>query len=167
VGISWDDAAAFARWEGKRLPREDEWEKAASWDQKAGAKRTWPWGNSAAGGSANLSREEPKFVSVGAYAADVSPYGLMDMAGNAAEWVDAYYLPYEGNSTVDKSFGTKYRVVRGGNCRATLDQARTSHRFNHPWEDTDSQKPKWLVGFRCAVSADDSQLLNQLRAMEK
>ncbi len=166
VGISWDDAAAYARWAGKRLPTEAEWEKAASWDPASQQKRQYPWGDNPEGASANVGRNpsQPKFVAVGQYAGDVSAYGVHDMAGNAPEWVDAYYKAYEGNPTADSNFGTKYKVVRGGSNIAQLSDARTTHRFSHPWEAESDQKPYWLVGFRCAISADDAKIQERLRA---
>jgi serine/threonine protein kinase/formylglycine-generating enzyme required for sulfatase activity len=98
VGMPYEDAAAYARAEGKRLPSEQEWEKAASWDPATQTKRQWPWGDKPGGASANLGRTEvPKFAAGGTFAGDVSAYGVHDMAGNVSEWVDAFYHAYEGN----------------------------------------------------------------------
>ncbi|HKG23840.1 MAG TPA: SUMF1/EgtB/PvdO family nonheme iron enzyme, partial [Blastocatellia bacterium] len=170
LGVSWDDATAYARWAGKRLPREDEWEKAASWDQAASTKRMWPWGNSPGQGNAHINRNPrtPQFSPVGTYPRDASPYGVMDMGGNAAEWVDSYYLPYEGNRRPDPQYGNKnFRVVRGGFSTGNDSDARTTSRLTHPWQPKEDEKSRWLVGFRCAVSADDPGLQQSLRATGK
>jgi serine/threonine-protein kinase len=168
VGLIYDEAAAYARWAGKRLPSEAEWEKAASWDPATQAKRKWPWGNNPGGATANVSlKEEPKIADVGQFAGDVSAYSVHDLGGNAGEWVDAFYQPYEGNQIANADFGTKYRVVRGGSVKSTLDQARTTFRGHVPVEVPESIKKKLLIGFRCAISANDSKIQDTLRSRSK
>jgi len=166
VGISWDDAAKYAEWAGKRLPKEEEWEKAASWDPKAKAKRQWPWGDTPEQGRANVGQkiENLKLLTVGQNPGGASAYGVHDMIGNAGEWVDAYYQPYEDNKMSNPDFGTKNRVVRGGTCYSSLDDARTTRRFPRPPDYTAQEKAKGtlLVGFRCAVSADNTKLREHL-----
>ncbi|MEK6300869.1 MAG: bifunctional serine/threonine-protein kinase/formylglycine-generating enzyme family protein [Acidobacteriota bacterium] len=166
VGIPWGDAAAYAKWAKKRLPREDEWEKAASWDPASPTKRMWPWGDKPIVSNANLSRAEPKLSTVGAYASDVSAYGVHDMGGNAGEWVDAVYEPYEGSSASDPEFGTKNRVVRGGSIDSKIEQARTTFRGYLPFEP-DERLPRWLVGIRCAISANAPEIREFLRSRNK
>lgn len=163
VGIEWGDAAAYARWAKKRLPREEEWEKAASWDPASQSKRVWPWGDKPIEANANLNRAKPKLSPVGAYAADLSAYGIHDMGGNAGEWVDAVYASYEGSQANDPDFGTKNRVVRGGSIHATLEQARATFRGFLPFEP-DATSPRWLAGFRCAISASDPRIQEFLRS---
>src|SRR5262249_11581792 len=90
VGVSWDDANAYAQWAGKQLPSEAEWEKAASWDPRATDdsqqwKRRWPWGNSADAGKATFKTQHP--TPAGQNPSGASAYGVNDMAGNVAEWV--------------------------------------------------------------------------------
>jgi formylglycine-generating enzyme required for sulfatase activity len=90
----------------------------------------------------------------------------MDMGGNAAEWVDSYYLPYAGNKEPDPDYGNNnFRVVRGGFSTGNEQDARTTSRLAHPWKPkNDDEKSLWMVGFRCAVSADDPGLRGSLRA---
>lgn len=158
VGVSWDDASAYAKWAGKRLPTEEEWEKAASWDAAGGKKRQWPWGDAQEQGRANLGSQRP--TPVGQFANGASAYGVQDMAGNAAEWVNDYYQAYPGNTTAAPEYGTKFRVVRGDSFRGTLEGARTTHRFHFTPQFSAAEKAQksWLIGFRTVVSADDPKL---------
>ena len=168
VGLTYDDAAAYARWIGKRLPSEAEWEKAASWDPATQAKRKWPWGNNPGGATANVSlKEDPKIADVGQFAGDVSAYNVHDMGGNAGEWVDAFYQPYEGNQIKNSDFGTKYRVVRGGSVKSTLDQARTTFRGHVPAEVSEGLKKQLLIGVRCAISVSDPKIQETVRSRSK
>ncbi|HYE65274.1 MAG TPA: SUMF1/EgtB/PvdO family nonheme iron enzyme [Pyrinomonadaceae bacterium] len=164
VGVSFDEAKAYAEWAGKRLPTEAEWEKAASWGPGAQKKRQWPWGDAPAQGRANINSK--RTVNVGKYANGASAYGVHDMAGNVAEWVDSFYQAYEGNQTSNPNFGTQNRVVRGGTYRSDLNDARTTRRFYHSPELNESEKNNraFLIGFRCAISADDQRLQERLRA---
>jgi hypothetical protein len=100
VYIDWFDAYAYAQWKGRRLPTEQEWEKAA---RGAGGQH-YPWGLEEEVGAANVYRDDPrqKWARPGAYPEDRSPYGVMDMAGNVSEWT----------SSVDQSGNP---VIRGGN----------------------------------------------------
>jgi formylglycine-generating enzyme len=163
VGVSWNDASAYARWAGKRLPSEQEWEKAASWDPNGKKKRLWPWGEVPEPNRANLSSTHPS--QMGLFLAGASAYGVQDLAGNAAEWIDTFYQPYPGNQTADPEYGTKNKVVRGGSFRSTTDEARTTRRLYHSPEFARDEKKNrsWLIGFRCVVSADDPALLEYLR----
>ena len=164
VGVNFADASAYAAWAGKRLPNEQEWEKAASWGPNVTKKQMWPWGDSGDTGRATLSADHP--TSVGAKPDGASAYGVQDLAGNVLEWVDAFYQPYAGNTATDPSFGSTNRVVRGGSFRSAVEDARTSRRFYAPAEFTaeEKQERSWLIGFRCAVSANDPKLQERVRA---
>jgi formylglycine-generating enzyme required for sulfatase activity len=165
LGVSADDALAYAKWAGKRLPTEEEWEKAASWDPGAQKKRQFPWGDTGDQSRANVGGTM-RTADVGQFATDASAYGVQDMAGNVAEWVDGNYQPYPGNQTPDQNFGTQNRVVRGGTYRGDLKYSRTSSRLFHAPQLNESEKKNraFLIGFRCGISADDPRLQDRLRA---
>lgn len=160
VGVSFEDAKAFAAWAGKRLPTEEEWEKAASWDEITQSKREFPWGNEFQ--KNNVAFETEKLSDVGKYPSGASFYGALDMSGNVLEWVDAYFQPYKDNPATDENFGEKFRVVRGGFFKARdKDWLKTTKRVYIPPDTAsteDMTKDIPSIGFRCAISADDSRL---------
>jgi len=120
VGVSYDDAVAYAHWVGKRLPSEAEWESAA----RGGlAGKEFPWGNDAPLGKCNFAWHADKDADgysetspVGRFPAN--GYGLYDMAGNAWEWCDDFYDSlYYRNSPERNPAGPDSgytRVIRGG-----------------------------------------------------
>jgi serine/threonine protein kinase/formylglycine-generating enzyme required for sulfatase activity len=165
VGVSWSDAQAYAAWARKRLPTEEEWEKAASWDPSGHNKRVWPWGDSRDSSRILLQKDHPS--PVGSQPLGASAYGVEDMAANVSEWVDSYYQPYPGNQSRDEDYGRKNRVVRGGNFRkSTIDDARTTVRYgvSPVFTPVQNVERNWLIGFRCAVSVDDPRLQDFLRS---
>ena len=164
LGVSWDAAAAYATWVAKRLPKEEEWEKAASWDPGTQKKRQWPWGDAADPSRANAGGTQ-RAVDVGQFLAGASAYGVQDLAGNVAEWVDAYYQPYPGVQTASPDFGTRNRVVRGGTYKGSFEDARATRRLYHPPQLNEAEKKNraFLIGFRCAISADDAKIQDLVR----
>ncbi|HVE57366.1 MAG TPA: SUMF1/EgtB/PvdO family nonheme iron enzyme [Pyrinomonadaceae bacterium] len=166
LGVSFNDAQEFAKWAGKRLPTEAEWEKAASWDAAKQSKLDFPWGASFENGKAAFGLDTPK--DVGSFPSGASPSGAMDMAGNVAEWVDAFFQPYPNNVASNPNFGETNRVVRGGHFGSkSNDLLKTTKRIYVPPGVASGEDEEKLfaaaIGFRCAVSADDARLQESLK----
>lgn len=169
VGVSWNDAQAYAQWAGKQLPTEAEWEKAASWDPQATDadrkwKRRWPWGNNPTGGNASFNAQHP--TPVGQQANGASAWGVLDMAGNVVEWTAGNYDKYPGSQATDPAFGSANKVLRGGSFRSPdANDVRTTRRFFHSpqYSSQETKDASWLFGFRCMVRADDAKLKQHLQ----
>ncbi len=172
-GVSWYEADAYARFAGKRLPTELEWEKAARWNPLTGQSQTYPWEREKGEGKGqkgkgetlqgwaipdgtapcNHSHQVGHTTPVTRYLDGKSPSGCYDMLGNVWEWTastfDRYegfvYFPYRGYSQT--YFDGKHRVLRGGSWATRPWALRCSFRnWYHP------HVREILAGFRCAIS---------------
>ena len=145
VCVSWNDADAYCRWAGKRLPTEAEWEKAA---QGTGG-RTYSWGEGIDCDHAQYNECGGQAVPMGSKPQGVSPYGALDMVGNVWEWVadwydgDYYSQSPEHNPPGPDSGASK--VLRGGSWFDDALFVRGAYRIGNPLDYRD-----FNVGFRCA-----------------
>lgn len=152
VHVSWYEADAYARWAGKRLPTEEEWEKAAACDLENGIARTYPWGDEAPTlARANLDQRTFAPAQLGAYPEGRSFFGCHQMIGDVWEWTASEFLPYPGFEVFPypeysaAHFGRGHRVLRGGSWATRPVAIRNTFRN---WDLP--QRRQIFAGFRCA-----------------
>jgi iron(II)-dependent oxidoreductase len=121
VHVCWYEADAYARWAGRRLPTEAEWEKAARHDPAAERSRRYPWGDTdPAAEHANLGQRHLQPAPAGSYPAGQSAYGVRQLIGDVWEWTSSDFAPYPGFTAFpykeysEVFFGPEYKVLRGG-----------------------------------------------------
>jgi iron(II)-dependent oxidoreductase len=150
--VCYYEAEAFARFAGKRLPTEIEWEAAASWDPATGLKRTYPWGEAPPDRTlANLDQLTFGTTPLGTYPLNVSPIGCHGMLGDVWEWTSSDFGPWPGFESFpypeysEAFFGTEYKVLRGGSWATRPGAIRNTFRnWDYPI------RRQIFSGFRCA-----------------
>ncbi|HBL58872.1 MAG TPA: ergothioneine biosynthesis protein EgtB [Cyanobacteria bacterium UBA8803] len=155
-GVSWYEAEAYARFVGKRLPTEAEWEKAASWDSIAGRGHTYPWGDATPNlHHCNHDNTVGQTTPVNAYPQGQSAYGCYDMLGNVWEWTASWFGGYEGFTSYpyrgysQAYFDGQHRVLKGSSWATRPWAMRSSFRnWYYP------SVRQILAGFRCACGRD-------------
>ncbi len=153
--VAWYEAEAYARFAGKRLPTEAEWEAAASWDPATGTARAYPWGDEPPTPAlANVDQLAFDTAPVGAYESNRSPIGCYGMIGDVWEWTASDFTghpgfrayPYAEYSEV--FFGAEYKVLRGGSWATRSGAIRNTFRnWDYPI------RRQIFSGFRCARDA--------------
>ncbi|MFF9148600.1 ergothioneine biosynthesis protein EgtB [Streptomyces sp. NPDC014861] len=156
VHVSWYEADAYARWAGRRLPTEAEWEKAARHDPVSGRSRRYPWGDADPGPDhANLGQRHLRPARAGSYPAGASPLGVRQLIGDVWEWTSSDFLPYPGfrpfpyKEYSEVFFGPEYKVLRGGSFAVDAVACRGTFRnWDYP------VRRQIFAGFRTARSAE-------------
>ena len=153
-GVSWYEADAYARFVGKRLPTEAEWEKAARWKPATSQTQPYPWGETFPTiDHSNHGHSIGSTSSVTSHLAGTSAVGCIDLLGNVWEWTASLFeeypgfrpYPYAGYSQT--YFDRQHYVLRGGSWATRPWALRPSFRnWYHPWTR------QIFAGFRCASS---------------
>jgi iron(II)-dependent oxidoreductase len=158
--VCWFEADAYARWAGRRLPTEAEWEKAARYDPRSGRSRRYPWGDEdPAPRHANLGGAALRPSPAGSYPGGTSPLGVRQLIGDVWEWVSSDFRPYPGFNAFpyqeysEVFFGSDYKVLRGGSWAADPAACRGTFRnWDYP------VRRQIFAGFRTARDAAPAEV---------
>lgn len=150
--VCYHEADAYARWAGKRLPTEAEWEIAASWNPATGSAQLFPWGDAEPTALlANVDQLGFGTAPVGAFKENVSPLGCYGMIGDVWEWTSTDFAGYPGFVSFpypeysEAFFGAEYKVLRGGSWATRPGAIRNTFRnWDYPI------RRQIFSGFRCA-----------------
>ena len=153
--VCYHEAEAYARWAGKRLPTEFEWEAAASWNPATGRAQTFPWGDARADATiANIDQLTFSTAPIDTYTQNVSPIGCYGMIGDVWEWTSSDFRAYPGFESFpykeysEEFFGSEYKVLRGGSWATRPVAIRNTFRnWDYPI------RRQIFSGFRCARDA--------------
>jgi iron(II)-dependent oxidoreductase len=156
VGVSWYEAAACARWLGKRLPGDAEWLKAGSWPVSVSAaacsQRRYPWGNEMDLKRANLWGAGPnRIVPVHEFAEGMSVGGVYQMIGNVWEWTSGNF---QGQIAGQSAAADNMKSIRGG----AFDTYYDPQAVGQFQSGEDPLHRRHNIGFRCAVGASELML---------
>lgn len=185
VIVSYHEADGYAKWSGKRLPVETEWEKAARFPADPEKNTGWgdyTWGNQFRDGISNteefwasegtgqnlktlikekygLTTLTKGLIPVDTYdSSAVSYYGAVHMDGNATEWTSSWYNGYNMTRKKDKRYGTQYKVIRGGGYNLGKNESRVTDRKIGGIPDLYRDR---ISGFRCVKDVTDSDRIKE------